>query len=568
LKDPSKAHFGQEDYPKLNDGKAVYIGVHKSATFVEGPKGKGSKFAAIVVDRCKKRIIFRISGVSAKSARTESFEYSGETLTIEQYYHKRYNIQLQYPNAPLLISKKSQNTCLFPMELSYVIEGQRVSQEQQTPKQLISMRTACIIPPAKRKVQNDKNVEAIHLLDNNNQWVARAGIDVIKRPLQVDARILPNPKILYGYGNASQVDPEKWSFGKNRFRRAATITTWAAYEILAIRGNANRRCSSDLIKAMERKYGIVTQDIKKSIASAVINKGKWQTMENIILKTNIKMGGINYIILGDEKPDRLIIGLAMSHPTDGINPSNANGVTTVGYAANTGESQLEFIGDFSFQRAGSTDVCSFFIYFIFRILERYVKQYNCNPSEVLIYRSGISEGQYKMALTMEIPLIRKALQMCGCPELPITYIVVTRLHNIRFMPPKVCGLNQNIRPGVVIDKQVVHPKFKEFYLNAHKTLQGTAKVPRYTVIVDDKNMSMDELEVLTYSLCFCHQIVTLTTSVPTPLYIAGLYADRGRRLMWNISGNSGNTRGPIDLEKLNQEIPYEWSNLKTRRINA
>lgn len=52
---------------------------------------------------------------------------------------------------------------------------------------------------------------------------------------------------------------------------------------------------------MERKYGIVTQDIKKSIASAVINKGKWQTMENIILKTNIKMGGINYIILGDEK---------------------------------------------------------------------------------------------------------------------------------------------------------------------------------------------------------------------------------------------------------------------------
>lgn len=115
----------------------------------------------------------------------------------------------RYPNAPLLISKKSQNTCLFPMELSYVIEGQRVSQEQQTPKQLISMRTACIIPPAKRKVQNDKNVEAIHLLDNNNQWVARAGIDVIKRPLQVDARILPNPKILYGYGNASQVDPEK-----------------------------------------------------------------------------------------------------------------------------------------------------------------------------------------------------------------------------------------------------------------------------------------------------------------------------------------------------------------------
>ncbi|VDN40999.1 unnamed protein product [Gongylonema pulchrum] len=61
---------------------------------------------------------------------------------------------------------------------------------------------------------------------------------------------------------------------------------------------------------------------------------------------------------------------------------------------------------------------------------------------------------------------------------------------------------------------------------------GTAKTPRYTVLIDDNDFTMDDLEGITYSLCFCHQIATLTTSVPTPLYVAGLYADRGRRMLY------------------------------------
>ena len=61
--------------------------------------------------------------------------------------------------------------------------------------------------------------------------------------------------------------------------------------------------------------------------------------------------------------------------------------------------------------------------------------------------------------------------------------------------------------------------------------QGTAKVPKYTVIVDDSSFSMDELEMMTYGLCYCHQIVNLPTSVPTPLYVATRYAERSRRII-------------------------------------
>lgn len=51
---------------------------------------------------------------------------------------------------------------------------------------------------------------------------------------------------------------------------------------------------ADFIKSMERKYLTITQDLKMSRAMEIISKRKWQTLENIVHKTNIKLGGVNY----------------------------------------------------------------------------------------------------------------------------------------------------------------------------------------------------------------------------------------------------------------------------------
>jgi len=52
----------------------------------------------------------------------------------------------------------------------------------------------------------------------------------------------------------------------------------------------------DLIKGCERKYEIVTQDLKLSNAAEIAMRGKQETVLNIVCKTNEKMGGINYTI--------------------------------------------------------------------------------------------------------------------------------------------------------------------------------------------------------------------------------------------------------------------------------
>jgi hypothetical protein len=47
------------------------------------------------------------------------------------------------------------------------------------------------------------------------------------------------------------------------------------------------------------------------------------------------------------------------------------------------------------------------------------------------------------------------------------------------------------------------------------------------VVVDDAAMSQDELQGITYALCYGMQIVALPTSLPAPMVIADRYAKRG-----------------------------------------
>lgn len=130
---------------------------------------------------------------------------------------------------------------------------------------------------------------------------------------------------------------------------------------------------------------------------------------------------------------------------------------------------------------------------------------------------------------------------------------------------KLLFSEQNVRPGTVIDTTIVHPTFDEFYLNSHIALQGTAKTPRYTTLIDENNFTADQIHGLCYSLCFAHQIVRLPTSLPSPVYIATRYAERGRELI----SAAGYYSGFEEFENIRDTLPYFNSQvLRDIRVNA
>nr|CAD2149267.1 unnamed protein product [Meloidogyne enterolobii] len=249
--------------------------------------------------------------------------------------------------------------------------------------------------------------------------------------------------------------------------------------------------------------------------------------------------------------------------------------SVVGFSANIGKNNhFEFVGDYCYQEANRDEKVSI----IANIIKRCIVQFE--TTRLILYRDGSGEGSFQKILKYEVPLIHKAFNEHGISA-KITLIVVNKMQFVRLYAKNINehakSPEQNILPGTVVDKDIVHPLWTEFYLNSHVALQGTSKTPRYNVLLDENNFSMDTLQLMTHSLCFGHQIVYSPTSLPTPVMVALEYAKRGRNNYnyWSNSGSGGNLNGGNnganlqDHKQLTETLSYEKSVfLKHMRVNA
>lgn len=83
-------------------------------------------------------------------------------------------------------------------------------------------------------------------------------------------------------------------------------------------------------------------------------------------------------------------------------------------------------------------------------------------------------------------------------------------------------------PGTVVDRGVTGRVLREFYLQAHQGLQGTARPAHYVVIKDDISFSADDLEQFTHKLCYMFNRAPKAVSICPPAYYADLLAERCR----------------------------------------
>ncbi|KAH7723288.1 WAGO-2 protein [Aphelenchoides avenae] len=347
----------------------------------------------------------------------------------------------------------------------------------------------------------------------------------------------------------------------------------------------------NFMKRWEINSGIVTQDINSRNAYEIVSKHKVQTLENIVNKTNIKLGGLNYSIIVEHAglkkafAETLFIGLGMSHPAAQTAHERARdampGVPSVtGYAANFKTDPFDFVGDFVFDEPRRDEKYPVVSTIVENCVKRYVENRHQPPKRLVIFRNGTSEGQFASILRFEVPFIRNALQQSGAPECLLTLLVPQKMHKVRIFPETetkgASPAETNIKPGTVVDTGLVHPMYNEYYLNSHQAIQGSAKTPRYTVLVDENEFPMDIIESITYDLSFSHQIVTLATSLPSPAYIALEYAKRGRN-NYSVFRQEGAQNDPdsylpdgsLNYEHISNRLNYsQVPSLRNKRVNA
>lgn len=162
------------------------------------------------------------------------------------------------------------------------------------------------------------------------------------------------------------------------------------------------------------------------------------------------------------------------------------------------------------------------------------KNQNQLPTNILYYRDGVSEGQFKEAINVELKAMYEAcnaIQPGYGNRVKITMIVVQKRHHTRFFPGN-SGIgdskNNNVPPGTIVDTEIVHPKEKQFFLVSHQSIQGVAKPTKYCVLRDDANINIDDLQALTFNLCHLFTRCNRSVSYPAPTYYAHLIAARGK----------------------------------------
>lgn len=277
-------------------------------------------------------------------------------------------------------------------------------------------------------------------------------------------------------------------------------------------------------------------------------RGQMQYFANVAMKFNQKLGGVNHTVdakkLSPLDPQTILFGIDVTHPS----PGSADSAPSIaGVVASVDAVFSQYPASMRTQK-GRVEMVNELEEMIVERLKLWQKRnQNRLPNKVIVYRDGVSEGQYRLVLENELPAFEKAfdkLYGAKAKHPKISIVVVGKRHHTRFYPTHVNdtdGKTGNPMPGTVVDRGVTGEKLFDFFLLAHQGLQGTSKPAHYVVIKDDIKLGADQLQSLTHNLCYTFARATRSVSICPPAYYADLLCERGRSYLHSVLKGDGST---------------------------
>ncbi|EJT97024.1 Piwi-domain-containing protein [Dacryopinax primogenitus] len=539
------------------------------------------------------KLILKVLPETARTARFTLRE--GGEMTVEQYIKQTYNYNLRFPHMWLVqVGKNSK----LPIEICDVIPGQ-LWKRQTPPNQIREILAfATQKPPDRlRSIQNSMNILEYgqsQYLEAFNMKVTEQPIKLNARILDAprlmygnNATIAPRDGAWNMKGKKfirpSTVNDNWWFWNLDQRARIDNIVEgliegaketgvgqWDNNPLVKLENVHNRPQGMAIVQKLDQLFTACVKenqgnkpmilvvllpyamnnelyqtikylgDIRWSVPTQCMQankaiKGNAQYFANIMLKVNVKLGGVNVIpdrrnvpFLMDPANPSLVLGADCIHPSPGseMRPTFAAVVSSVDtnvskyYAQmRPQESRVEIIADLADYTKIAIDC--------FRAYRTNVEKVGNPPARLIYFRDGVSEGQFQQVLDHEVTALKEGCRRHNIAP-KITAIIVGKRHHIRMFPERVQDSDRsgNCPAGTIIDDEVVHPTEFDFFLQSHGGLLGTSKPTHYTVLLDESNMKADELQHLCYSLCHVYQRSTRSVSIPAPTYYADIVCSR------------------------------------------
>ncbi|RFU76037.1 hypothetical protein TARUN_6198, partial [Trichoderma arundinaceum] len=316
------------------------------------------------------------------------------------------------------------------------------------------------------------------------------------------------------------------------------------------------------------KYGIHTVC---SVGTKIVKpQGQDQYLRNLALKFNLKLGGNNQLVdaarLGFISEDKtMVVGIDVTHPSPGSSPEAPS---IAGMVASVDRWLGQWPAILSIQPKRRDEMVAELDEMLKSRLHlwRQKGKHTAFPENIMVYRDGVSDGQYQKVLDEELPLLRAACkqvypqadQKRGLPR--FTIAIVGKRHHTRFYPTAVSDADNsgNTKPGTIVDRGVTEGRSWDFFLQAHAALQGTARPGHYYVVLDEifrpryakspgKNIA-DEFQDLTQSMCYVFGRATKAVSYCTPAYYADILCERARCYLSSFFETPSNSTAPSMAE--------------------
>ncbi|PGH08751.1 hypothetical protein AJ80_07789 [Polytolypa hystricis UAMH7299] len=556
----------------------------------------------------------------------------GDWITVAQYFKEKYKIAVDTRLPVINVGSKDKPSYL-PVEVCRIGAGQPYNSKLDPGQTQQMIRFAVKRPATNAKYIVANLPRVLGAPGTTNPLLTSMGISIKPGLITVPGRVLQGPQVKYGKGFALPT-AASWNMRSVTFSVGKPLPSWgilfdpnsplpikdafgAFKNTLAAQGlnvtqqggaipfplNPNTAfehkideiCMKNptlrllLVVLPDTDAGTynrikLTGDVKQGIHTICVVGHKFtkqrgdgfdtQYFANVAMKFNLKLGGTNHVIdaprlgiVGEGKT--MVVGLDVTHPSPGSSseaPSIAGIVSSIDKTLGQWPAAVRIQQEARKEMVGALDEL---IQSRLRLWQKHNRQ--SLPENILIYRDGVSEGQYRTVIEEELPLIRRACEAvypststkAGLPRLAI--VVVGKRHNTRFYPTKMddADKNANTPNGTVVDRGVTETRNWDFFLQAHTALQGTARPAHYYIILDEiftqkgrktkQNFASaaDELEDLTHNMCYLFGRATKAVSICPPAYYADLVCERARRYLSDLydpsqtsqfSGQSGTPR--------------------------
>ncbi|SPO05231.1 related to argonaute like post-transcriptional gene silencing protein QDE-2 [Cephalotrichum gorgonifer] len=546
-------------------------------------------------------------GDKISSSRHVTFDINGQKQTVYDYFEKKYNIRLRYPQFPLIETTKKGT--YIPMELCFVEHNQRYP-FKLSPNQTKEMIRIAVSRPAVRKKKIQQQAAALEF-GPSNKYLEHFGLRFSPNFTVTNARLLKNPVIQFA--ESGKIDPgatgrwdlrnkkflvpnnrplKNWAFiilersvdlnqlqqfGKNFmgiFRgHGGVIQKQPEYYDMSQQLNVAdslKHCHVDMLrkgngeppdlficvlkvkgsnnyerlkKSADCRFAVLTQ----CVAAVHVTKNQGQYHSNLSMKINAKLGGTTSRILTNQphfKALTMVLGVDVSHASPGINaPSMASMVMSMDPYASRYLAAVE-TNNYRREMLTSANIYIFFK----RLMPAWRAALKARPEHVIYFRDGVSEGQFSMVVESEVADMKRVMREDWGMEPKFTVIVATKRHHVRFFPKEgdraSADKNGNPLPGTLVERDVTHPHHWDMYLCSHVAIQGTARPVHYHVLVDEVGWKPEELQRLIYEQCYTYMRSTTPVSLHPAVYYAHLSGARARTHE-DLPSSSGPRSGPM-----------------------